>query len=120
MIRNSIELGINIPSLHFTISLQDMSEKKKKQLTLQDHWFLKEYLEKYPHMADKNGNLTIAKWSWISDGPIKWHDVVSNAMPEIVFSKSGPWAIKSLKVTLGSYEEDSAQLLHYMHKKTEN
>lgn len=97
-----------------------MSEKKKKKLSLQDPGFIKEYLEKYPYMADKNGNLTIGLGTGLPDGATKMHDVVSNAMPAIVFSKSGPWAIKSLKVTLGSYEEDSTQLLHYMYKKTEN
>lgn len=96
-----------------------MLEKKKKKSNLLDPVFLKEFWDKYPHLKDENWNLTISVWTKYLDGTEKSKYLTSNAMPDIVFNESSLGAIKSLKVTLWSYEDSSEQLLHFFHKKTE-
>lgn len=75
-----------------------------------------EYAKKYPHLLDEHGNITISVWWGISTPPKL---LVSTAMPTLEFPENKLSPIKSLRVTVGSYEDDSEQLLHYMHKKTE-
>ena len=94
-----------------------MSDEIKKRKLIDNPVFINEFATKYPDLVDKNWNTTITVW-WNGSNTPKM--MVSNAMPSIDFEDSKLSPVKSLRVSVGSYEDDSEQLLHYMHKKTEN
>jgi hypothetical protein len=94
-----------------------MSDEIRKRKLIDNPAFIHEFASRNPNLRDKNGNITITVWWGESITP---KIMVSNAMPSVDFEDSKLSPVKSLRVSVGSYEDDSEQLLHYMHIKTEN
>lgn len=93
-----------------------MSDEIKKRKLIDNPAFINDFASKYPNLKDENGNITITVWwDWSSTPKM----MVSNAMPAVDFEDNKLSPVKSLRVSIGSYEDDSEQLLHYKHKKTE-